>query len=68
MSLLLISVSWLASVLDEENMHIGAYVTSDDDSGIRVGSPRNDPWMDNGLNNLGSYSWYCVSISKDVPT
>ena len=68
MSLLLVSVSLLASVLYVDIMHTGAPVTSGDDSVIMGGSPRNDPRMDDGLNWMGPYSWYCESVSMDVPT
>ena len=66
MSLFLVSVSWLASVLDVYIMHIGALVTSIDDLGMTGGSPRNDPRMDEGLNWLGPYSWYHENAFVDV--
>lgn len=50
MSLLLVSISSLASTLDVDIMHTRAPMTSCDDSGIMGGSRRNDPRMDDSLN------------------
>ena len=65
-SLLLMSMSWLASALDVDIMHTRAPVTLGDDSGMKGGSPSNDPRMDDGLNCLAPYYWYREIASTDV--